>query len=415
MCRYGFRENLRAISTYLQELQRSHLLESPWIGLSLDESTDRIHGKHLIVYATFFHGTGVVNDFITLITVDRADAASLTSAVVQYLTGIGLDLQKISAISTDGASVMTGKNNGVVARLRMRIPHLASTHCVAHQEALAASDAADAVPELYMVDDVIRGFADLISRSNVKYEKFHNIQHVFCKTNLEAQGIHTVRWLSRGEAVRRFLEILPAAIVVLKEYNNDLYEIATSFKFQWLLRLLADVLWELNHLNQRFQQRQIDVTLVSHLVDQTRMRMKNMYLKFSPDHHFGSGEKMTLHDFIQRHQKMDKRVVKAEGVDSDGNPVKFSYTLHENPIEGQEPDGDVTACVELSLKFVRAVDKELEWRMKDLEELEGCKLFRSASYVHDDTKHVENFKKWLAQLHKLYRKKLPGMPVDLMV
>ncbi|CAI7844873.1 unnamed protein product [Closterium sp. NIES-53] len=185
-----------------------------------------------------------------------------------------------------------------------------------------------------MVDDVIRGFADLISRSNVKHEKFHNIQHVFCEMNLEAQGIHTVRWLSRGEAIRRFLEILPAAIVVLKEYNNDLYEIATSFKFQWLLRLLADVLWELNHLNQRFQQRQIDVTLVSHLVDQTRMRMKNRYLNFLPDHQFGSGEKMTLNDFIQRHQKMDKREVKAEGVDSDGNPVKFSYTLHENPIEG---------------------------------------------------------------------------------
>ncbi|CAI7841556.1 unnamed protein product [Closterium sp. NIES-53] len=288
MCRYGFRENLQAISTYLQELQRSHLLESPWIGLSVDESTDRIHGKHLIVYATYFRGTGVVNEFITLITVNRADAASLTSAVVQYLTGIGLDLQKISAISTDGASVMTGKNNGVVARLRMRIPHLASTHCVAHREALGASDAADVVPELYMVDDIIRGFADLISRSNV------------------------------------------------------------------------------------------------------------------------NGEKMTLNDFIQRHQKMDKREVKAEGVDSDGNPVKFSYTLHENPIEGQETDGDVTACFELLLNFVRAVDKELEWRMKDLEELEGCKLFRSASYVPDDAKRVENFKKWLAKLHKLYKKKLSG-------
>ncbi|CAI7892216.1 unnamed protein product [Closterium sp. NIES-54] len=375
-----------------------HRFETEW--------KDRIHGKHLIVYATFFRGTGVVNEFITLITVDRADAASLTSAVVQYLIGIGLDLQKISAISTDGASVMTRKNNGVVARLRMRIPHLASTHCVVHREALAASDAADAVPELYMVDDVIRGFADLISRSNVKYERFHNIQHVFCKTNLKAQGIHTVRWLSRGEAVRRFLEILPAAIVVLKEYNNDLYEIATSFKFQWLLRLLADKGVSLT-LSAVLSE-QIDVTLVSHLVDQTRMRMKNRYFNFSPDHHFGSGEKMTLNDFIQHHQKMDKQEVKAEGVDSDNNPVKFSYTLHENPIEGQETDGDVTACSELSLKFVRAVDKELEWWMKDLEELEGCKLFRSASYVPDDAKRVENFKKWLAKLHKLYRKKLPG-------
>ncbi|CAI7852297.1 unnamed protein product, partial [Closterium sp. NIES-54] len=73
-----------------------------------------------------------------------------------------------------------------------------------------------------MVDSVVRGFADLIGRSNVKFDKFHNIQQVFCKTNLEAQGIHEVRWLSREEAVRRLLEILPAVIVVLKEYNANL-------------------------------------------------------------------------------------------------------------------------------------------------------------------------------------------------
>ncbi|CAI7876025.1 unnamed protein product [Closterium sp. NIES-54] len=308
MCRYGFRENLQAISTYLQELQRSHLLESPWIGLSVDESTDRIHGKHLIVYATYFRGTGVVNEFITLITVNRADAASLTSAVVQYLTGIGLDLQKISAISTDGASVMTGKNNGVVARLRMRIPHLASTHCVAHRcHEVRPSDAS--------------------SRSCLQPS-----------------------WCSKSTTMT--CTRLPCR---------------SSFSGCSICLLILP-----------------------------------------PGHHFGSGEKMTLNDFIQRHQKMDKREVKAEGVDSDGNPVKFSYTLHENPIEGQETDGDVTACFELLLNFVRAVDKELEWRMKDLEELEGCKLFRSASYVPDDAKRVENFKKWLAKLHKLYKKKLSG-------
>ncbi|CAI7814073.1 unnamed protein product [Closterium sp. NIES-54] len=130
---YGFKESLRATSACLQETQRLHLLESPWMSLSLDESTDRIHGKHLIIYVTYLKNRAVVNEFLTLITVDRADAASLSSAVVQYLTGIGVDLQKVTGIATDGASVMVGKNNGVVARLRMRIPHLASTHCIAHR------------------------------------------------------------------------------------------------------------------------------------------------------------------------------------------------------------------------------------------------------------------------------------------
>ncbi|CAI7783558.1 unnamed protein product [Closterium sp. NIES-53] len=323
---YGFKECLRAHSTYLQESQRLHLMESPWMGISLDESTDRVHGKHLIIYATLFKNTTVVTQFLTLITVDCCVTASLTSAVVQYLTAIGVDLQKISGISTDGASVMTGKNNGVVARLRMRIPHLASIHCIAHREALAARDAADAVPELRMVDDVVRAFAKHIGRSSVHYQKFQNLQHNFCQTNLEAQGIYAVRWLSRGEAVNRLLEVLPAAVVVLKEYKAELYEVVTSFKFQWLIRFLADVLWELNHLNQRFQQRQ----------------------------------------FIKNHQSLEKREMKAEGVDADGTPISFVYTMHERPLPHHETDGDVTACVELSMKFVKAVDTELEWRMRDL-------------------------------------------------
>ncbi|CAI5493724.1 unnamed protein product [Closterium sp. Naga37s-1] len=304
-------------------------------------------------------------------------------------------------------------------------------------EALAASDAAEEVPELLMIDDVVRAFADHIGRSSVDYQKFQEMQRIFCQTNLEAQGISDTRGLARGEAIQRLLDVLPAAVVVLKDYKAELYEVVTSFKFHWLIRFLADVLWELNCLNQRFQQRQVsasvvvvyvvashhvhyltpchalvqvDVTLVAHIVQQIRLRLKTRFSLRDPSHHFGSGEKMQLPEFIQRHQAKDKREMKAEGVDGDGNPVKFEFTLHERPLPGHETDGDVTACVELLIKYVRAIDKELEWRMRDLQLLEGAKLFRTASYVSDDTKRVETFKKWLGQLHKLYHNKLPCKP-----
>ncbi|CAI5535071.1 unnamed protein product [Closterium sp. Naga37s-1] len=305
------------------------------------------------------------------------------------------------------------------------------------EEALAASDAAEEVPELLMIDDVVRAFADHIGRSSVDYAKFQELQRIFCQTNLEAQGISDTRWLARGEAIQRLLDVLPTAIVVMKDYKADLYEVVTSFKFHWLIRFLADVLWELNCLNQRFQQRQVrafvalvyvvackhvyyltrcharlqvGITLVAHIVQQTRMRLKTRYSLRDPKHHFGSREKMQLPEFIQRHGAKDKREMNAEGVDGDGNPVTFEFTLHERPLLGHETDGDVTACVELSIKYVRAIDKELEWRMHDLELLEGSKLFRTASYVSDDTKRLETFKKWLGQLHKLYHHKLPGKP-----
>ncbi|CAI7904036.1 unnamed protein product [Closterium sp. NIES-54] len=153
---------------------------------------------------------------------------------------------------------------------------------------------------------------------------------------------------------------------------------------------------------------QIDVTLVAHIVEQTRMRLKARYLSEAPGHTFGSGEYMTLPDFFLKHQKQDKREMKVEGVDCEGNPVSFTFVLHERPLKGQETDGDVTTCYELSLKFVRAIDKELEWRMRDLANLEGSKLFHTASYLTDDAKRIEAFKRWLGKLHKLYHEKLPG-------
>ncbi|CAI5510914.1 unnamed protein product [Closterium sp. Naga37s-1] len=80
---------------------------------------------------------------------------------------------------------------------------------------------------------------------------------------------------------------------------------------------------------------------------------------------------MQLPDFIKNHQSLEKREMRAEGVDADGSPVSFVYTLHERPLPGHDTDGDVTACFELLLKFVRAVDAELEWRMRDLHLLEA--------------------------------------------
>ncbi|CAI5962590.1 unnamed protein product [Closterium sp. NIES-65] len=131
----------------------------------------------------------------------------------------------------------------------------------------------------------------------------------------------------------------------------------------------------------------IDITLVAHIVEQTRMWLKARYLSAAPDHTFGSGEYMTLPDFFLKHQKQDKREMKAEGVDSEGNPVSFKFVLHERPLKGQE----------------------LEWWMRDLANLEGSKLFHTASYLTDDAKRVETFKRWLGKLHKLYHEKLPGV------
>ncbi|CAI7781041.1 unnamed protein product [Closterium sp. NIES-53] len=242
---------------YLASLK--HILSSPFLGVTCDESTDRCRGKHLIIFATFIRENRVVTEFLALLTVEKGDAASLLSVFLPHLQALGIDLARIFGMSTDGASVMMGKNNGVVARLRLRIPHLVSSHCIAHslcsctvllrfvfccelREALAAKDATKALLKFEMVDSLLRQVAEHLGSSGPWHQRFMSLQEVFTATNLELQGIHQVRWLSRGDAILRAVEVFPALIVMLYEWDSTLYELASSYIFHFLLYFLADVL-----------------------------------------------------------------------------------------------------------------------------------------------------------------------------
>ncbi|GJP45434.1 hypothetical protein CLOM_g4827 [Closterium sp. NIES-68] len=187
---YGFGEFTQATATWLQTTQLEHLLRSPFIGLSLDESTDRCRGKHMIVFATFLRERRVVTEYLALLTVDKADAASLLALLLSHLQAIGVDLHRISGISTDGAAAMMGAKSGLVTRLRLRIPHLVSCHCIAHRKALAAKTAADELPAFMMIDNVIRELAEFLGRSGPWHQRFLELHDVFLSTALELQGIH---------------------------------------------------------------------------------------------------------------------------------------------------------------------------------------------------------------------------------
>ncbi|CAI7761621.1 unnamed protein product [Closterium sp. NIES-54] len=60
-----------------------------------------------------------------------------------------------------------------------------------------------------------------------------------------------------GDAILRAVEVFPALIVMLYEWDSSLYELATSYRFHFLLYFLADVLEQLNVLNRAFQQREV--------------------------------------------------------------------------------------------------------------------------------------------------------------
>ncbi|CAI7881260.1 unnamed protein product [Closterium sp. NIES-54] len=409
---YGFAQLVETLVIYLRAQQMKHIRESSYLGIQLDESTDRRHGKHLIVYLSFLRSNTLVTDFFAHLTVEQCDARSLQAVLLTHLESTGLDLERISGISTDGASVMVGSQMGLVARLRARIPHLAGFHCIAHREALAAKDAAEAYPDLDIVDHVVRSLAELLGRSGNFHLRFKELQEVLCETNMELQGIHIVRWLSRGLAVQRLADNLPAAVILLYENDPKAYLLVTSLKFHFMLFFFADVLKELNALNLKFQRRQVDVTHVLQMVDNTRLTLRNRYLSDADNFGDVSNE---LSAFLSKHASSEKREVKVTGTDSTGAPTPHEYTLHEQNIKGQKSSPGLDDCITLAKGYVKELLKRLESRMKDLGSLDGAKLFTQEAYPKSHSKRQRRFLQWLEALRNLFKRKpsdpdtLPGI------
>ncbi|MCO5576361.1 hypothetical protein L7F22_030171 [Adiantum nelumboides] len=115
------REMLLAIKDYVKLQMLADMCASPFYSVLIDESTDRTLEKHLIMYILYVGNGGMGRakcSYVKLLPVDNANAKGIYDAVTKFLHDNGLDLKKLIAIATDGASVMVGHKTGVVARFQ---------------------------------------------------------------------------------------------------------------------------------------------------------------------------------------------------------------------------------------------------------------------------------------------------------
>lgn len=97
---------------------RDEIQKSPYFAIMIDESTDIATTKALIVYAHVICDGIRKTRFLADIKLDKCDAQSIEGALEDVLKDYGLDYRSCMGFGSDGASVMTGCENGVAARKR---------------------------------------------------------------------------------------------------------------------------------------------------------------------------------------------------------------------------------------------------------------------------------------------------------
>ena len=135
-------EGLARQCIFVEKYVFNSLKMSEHFSVLADENTDISSQKEMSICGRWIEKDNVVERFLGMIHIKKADAETMADSLLQFLSDRGIDIQKLRGIGFDGASTMSGHRSGVQLRIRCRAPGALYVHCHCHRLQLAVLKAA---------------------------------------------------------------------------------------------------------------------------------------------------------------------------------------------------------------------------------------------------------------------------------
>jgi hypothetical protein len=187
-----------------------------------DETTDISGTEQFSLCARYVDPDGNIReDFLQFVPVTDVSGEGLASVIVNSLTEFGLNLAYLRGQGYDGAGAMSGKLNGVQARIRSMYPLAVYVHCASHSLNLAISDACTVVAIRNCVGtlgDICNFFTHSAKRRETMHQSIEDVCPESTATRLKR--LCPTRWVERHDAVLVFLELLEPVIDALETVST---------------------------------------------------------------------------------------------------------------------------------------------------------------------------------------------------
>ncbi|XP_060772998.1 SCAN domain-containing protein 3-like [Neoarius graeffei] len=239
----------------MQILERTK--SSDWFAIQLDETMDLSNLAVLLVYIRYAHEGRFHEDFLFCkVLAGTTTAGEIFRMLDGYISGHGLIWGHCVGVCTDGAAAMTGRHNGVVARVKAVSPSVQATHCVIHREVLASKRLST---ELHEVLNQVVKIVNLIKANPTNSRLFTALCDEMGADHVHLLLHFEVRWLSQGKVVNRVYELRHEVEAFLTNKQSNLADYLRDQS--WLIKVayLSDILDHFSMLNLSIQGQACDI------------------------------------------------------------------------------------------------------------------------------------------------------------
>ena len=291
--RPSIREMFLTIGQTIRELLSARLRKGNAYGILADEACDISVVEQLIVFVKYFdHCKGTAKtEFLGIKPLrdpQGVTAEAVTKKLVEVLEKCELSVENLKSFVSDRASVMTGKTNGVAARLKHLNKFIVNFHCICHKLALACGDSGDQINYIKDVETTLTSIWKFFQYSPKRTNIFVSIQMQLSKLNLSDQGKKALvtkiqkacrtRWLSLHQSVISVHKNFEALLQTFQFLEKDplalgLYKKAKSPKFIGAVYMFTRVLPMLTELSKTFQSSTLNFGRVKPALDYTQTQL----------------------------------------------------------------------------------------------------------------------------------------------
>ncbi|XP_068234219.1 protein FAM200C-like [Palaemon carinicauda] len=227
-------------------------LKTTQFSLQLDETTLRDNEALILAYVRYINSShAVVEEFLFAekLEVDTK-GSTVYKAVEQFFKQKGIPLSNVIACATDGAPSMVGRHRGFIAHLKREVPDIFTIHCVIHRQHLAAKHLSD---RLHSTLQAVIKAVNRIKAHSLNDRIFRQLCHEN-EEEFERLLLHTeVRWLSKGNCLRRFYDLYDSVLDFFKCKLLD-EKISTDLENRRAdVAYLSNIFNKLNEVNIKLQ------------------------------------------------------------------------------------------------------------------------------------------------------------------